>query len=80
MFPAQLTVGGAYVGAAEAHNEGDWEWVETSTPYTSIPWYPGQPDNGLNADCLVIWKDDNFFYGDIICEWKGNFICEIELV
>ena len=39
---------------------GDWTNINTKEKVSSIPWSPGEPTNGMNEPCVVLWKRTMF--------------------
>ena len=70
---------GWYIGATDKAVEGEFVWMDSKKPFTHNfrDWYPGEPGNyAHDQGCLVIWKSYGYQWGDISCEWRGNYICE----
>ena len=70
---------GWYIGATDKAVEGEFVWMDSKKSFTRKfrYWYPGEPRNGAhNEGCVAIWKAYGYHWGDITCEWKGNYICE----
>ena len=76
------TIGaGWYIGATDKAVEGEFVWMNSKTTFsnqqTFKDWYPGEPRNtNYDEGCVVIWKAYGLKWGDISCEFKGNYICE----
>lgn len=74
---------GFYTSGNDERLEGTFEWTDRGShlPVTYTDWHPGQPNNvGGDQDCLLMqYADSNYEWGDVGCNEKHPFICEINL-
>ncbi|OWF37287.1 uncharacterized protein LOC110440368 [Mizuhopecten yessoensis] len=72
---------GFYTSGNDERVEGRFEWTDQGAhlPVTYTDWHPGQPNNvGGDQDCLLMqYADNNYEWGDVACNEKHPFICEI---
>ena len=69
-----------WIGGTDKTTENLWIWDSSKTQITSSwqAWYPGEPSNSGNEDCLEIlsrvqgWNDKS-------CYVQQKYICEVEL-
>lgn len=67
------------LGGSDIRTEGTFLWNRNSRLITNNDWYPGQPDNGTNAqnqDCVCISSNQGYRWDDMDCEQHHQFICE----
>ncbi|XP_062605213.1 uncharacterized protein LOC134267002 isoform X2 [Saccostrea cucullata] len=51
----------AWIGGTDGGTEGTWVWVDTEDPFTYSNWYPGEPNNKNNEDCLQFYGTSRRF-------------------
>ncbi|XP_033743712.1 MAM and LDL-receptor class A domain-containing protein 1-like [Pecten maximus] len=72
---------GFYTSGNDERIEGTFEWTDHGShlPVTYTDWHQGQPNNvGGDQDCLLMqYADSNYEWGDVGCNEKHPFICEI---
>jgi len=82
----------AWMGAADAHAEGDWRWLDGAdfppSPQPNVSafrrWHAGEPNNGsfagVEQDCAAIALQGPFRgdWDDSLCEGGLASICETE--
>ncbi|XP_060083128.1 uncharacterized protein LOC132562401 [Ylistrum balloti] len=72
---------GFYTSGNDERVEGTFEWTDQGShlPVTYTDWHLGQPNNvGGDQDCLLMqYADSNYEWGDVACNEKHPFICEI---
>lgn len=72
---------GFYINGNDIDNENKFKWTSTGYPqniqYTNF--HQGQPNNvGDIQDCLLMeYPRFNYEWGDVACNEKHPFICEI---
>ncbi|XP_063405664.1 perlucin-like protein [Mytilus trossulus] len=71
--------GSFWLDGTDEYSEGKWEWASTGYALDYSNWYPGEPNNDGDEDCLMtgdsfkaLWNDDN-------CGSHQKFICEKKL-
>jgi uncharacterized protein (UPF0333 family) len=80
VFLLKTFCGRAWVGATDAHKEGDWRWGNRK-PIARDIWFKGQPDNQNNEDYAILdhrngvrllndVSADNQTRLGFICEWE----------
>lgn len=74
---------GFYTSGTDADNEHTFSWTNTGVPreIKFDNWHMGQPNNVAgNQDCLLMeYPNDDFKWGDVNCDTKHAFICEVEV-
>ncbi|KAL5005643.1 hypothetical protein ScPMuIL_016801 [Solemya velum] len=67
-----------WIGGTDAYVEGVWKWSYSGTDVLSSNWYPGQPDNFFNEDCLALpWGSrGDVKWEDRSCYNTLFFICQ----
>ncbi|KAI8797976.1 hemolymph lipopolysaccharide-binding protein, partial [Biomphalaria glabrata] len=73
---------GFYTSGSDVGNEHSFKWTDTGIPRPvtwSAGWHAGQPNNeGGNQNCLLMqYPADDYKWGDIECDSKHPFICEV---
>ncbi len=75
-FVAALSNGGAWIGATDEADEGNYRWV-SGERFTYAAFAPGEPDQKTRSNCLVLDVDDRWH--DRHCEDVSHTaICEID--
>ena len=64
-----------WVGGDDQSEEGNFKWLNGS-PVQGIPWYSGQPNNGGNEDCMMMYKPNGRFH-DYYCSNAFSFLCQL---
>uniref|UniRef100_A0A3B1INT3 C-type lectin domain-containing protein n=1 Tax=Astyanax mexicanus TaxID=7994 RepID=A0A3B1INT3_ASTMX len=66
-----------WIGLSDNETEGVWKWVDGSNLTTRF-WYPGQPNNNNNADCVLAGylSDPVNNWADYPCNTSLVWICE----
>ena len=77
-FVAGLTgKGNVWIGYNDRAQEGTWIWSITGKSGTYTNWSPGEPDNGGNSDCAILWSGQEWtFWDDVRCDHTQWFVCE----
>lgn len=55
-------------------------WSDSGTPYDFVytNWHAGQPNNVAgNQDCVLLQYGTNLEWGDVQCDQKHPYVCEI---
>ncbi|XP_062587631.1 perlucin-like protein [Saccostrea cucullata] len=65
-----------WVGATDAMVEGGWRWMPGFDPIGYDDWYPGQPNDDYNQDCMQLCHEFHYHWDDDHCEESKPFICE----
>ena len=72
--------GGSYphywIGLQDVTKEGDYKWIGINRPMTYNNWYPNQPDNTGDSDCVEVTTKSGFWNDDRCQYQKQPFICE----
>ena len=68
-----------WIGLTDFATEGKWRWQESHQEPAYLNWASGQPDNGVDEDCVTISGDpsyngwhDVFCNIDFINEWQDS--------
>ncbi|XP_048727628.2 asialoglycoprotein receptor 1-like [Ostrea edulis] len=67
-----------WIGLSDDSREGQWKWLPSGETSWFTDWAPGQPDNGHNEDCAVLFHQANYHWNDDQCDRSFYFICEKE--
>lgn len=72
---------GFWIGATDAHEEGNWQWIDPPSSMTrdQVTWMPTEPSNATREDCALLWMLADYKVGDYYCTSKMHPICEIEI-
>ena len=66
----------AWIGLSDSASEGDFEWVDGTTPGFTR-WYPGEPNDYAGAeDCVGVNFGQTGAWNDWGCETALPFVCE----
>lgn len=60
----------------DEYSEGQWEWASTGYALDYSNWYPGEPNNDGDEDCLVTGGNFKTLWNDDKCGSHNKFICE----
>ncbi len=69
-----------WIGATDSRQDGNWTWDNGGRPiYPGYAnWYPGEPDNLNDQDCMLYWIATGFAWDDQQCERLKGGICEAQ--
>ncbi|XP_052805947.1 perlucin-like protein [Mya arenaria] len=60
--------------------EGEWRYTSDDSLVTFFDWDPSQPNDGSYAECVVLWADQDYKWGDHPCVHVGSYsvyaLCE----
>ncbi|XP_053377463.1 MAM and LDL-receptor class A domain-containing protein 2-like [Mercenaria mercenaria] len=74
---------GWYTSGTDERDEGKFVWTDTGYPYpvNYTNWHIGQPNNVGNVqNCLLLqYSDVKYEWGDVNCQDKHPFICEMHV-
>ncbi|XP_046560573.1 uncharacterized protein LOC124269595 [Haliotis rubra] len=69
-----------WVGGNDMEIEGIWKWSASGERVTYTDWEPKEPEGCATCgDCMVIWPNYNYKWGDYPCHNQANFICEKQI-
>ncbi|KAK3099537.1 hypothetical protein FSP39_005990 [Pinctada imbricata] len=72
---------GFYTNGNDQGSEGTYQWTDSgvATTIKYFNWHQGQPnDVGSSQDCILMqYPDDGYKWGDVNCDEKHPFICEM---
>jgi hypothetical protein len=78
VFLAKTFPGTLWVGATDAHKEGDWRWGN-GKPVAKYLWCKGQPQNARGEDYGILHPSKGRMLHDAVLSWPVvGFICEWE--
>ncbi len=67
-----------WLGGNDLGTEGVWEWgYETGDLVVFSSWEPGQPNGGEDWNCIILWKEHNWFWGDYSCDALYYPLCQV---
>ena len=65
-----------WLGANDLSREGTWSWLSSNSDAKYTKFHGGDPNGGINENCLVMWYD-NVDWADAICATTLNIhVCE----
>ena len=66
-----------WIGMTDLNTEGafTWESGHKLTSDVSAHWYPGEPNNSGNEDCVTVGHADGRM-NDLKCSEKVKFVCQ----
>ena len=68
------------MGGTDVVKEGDFVWADgTHLPLNASVWFPGNPDNSYNEDCLHIFSGAIYRLNDIHCNVLMPYICQTDM-
>lgn len=62
------------LGATDMVRDGDWRRFADNTKLSYTSWAPGEPNDGVKSDCIVMKKSLNR-WGDVSCKDEYCFPC-----
>ncbi|XP_021340194.1 perlucin-like protein [Mizuhopecten yessoensis] len=66
-----------WLGGDDMSKEGEWRWTANGQPFSYTNWYPGEPNNYHDQDCLLAHiRGTHFYWEDWNCTSNFNFVCE----
>ncbi|XP_035695721.1 uncharacterized protein LOC118429347 [Branchiostoma floridae] len=69
---------GYWIGLNDINHEGGWHWSD-GVPLSSCSyknWYPGEPNNRGNEDCVHLLPNEGLRWNDNSCNARKYFICQ----
>ena len=63
-----------WIGATDVAKEGTFIWTSDNSTVGYENWYPGQPSNGVDEDCVTICHSEH--WNDAKCHKKFSYICQ----
>ncbi|XP_072046897.1 uncharacterized protein [Amphiura filiformis] len=68
---------GYAIGLTDRDQEGVFQWTDGS-PVDYTNWYPGEPNNAVNEDCVAVRSQEIWFFewNDFYCYEVGGYICK----
>lgn len=66
--------GSLWSGGRDDVTEGVFLWQQFQTAMSFTNWVPGEPNNGVHAQCLEIRNHGK--WSDAYCTDKYSFLCE----
>ncbi|ESO95872.1 hypothetical protein LOTGIDRAFT_175061 [Lottia gigantea] len=57
--------------------DGSWVWAGSVRTIDPLMWYPGEPSGRPGERCLMMVQKDNYLFGDLECDAKYPFVCEV---
>ncbi|XP_033732127.1 perlucin-like protein [Pecten maximus] len=67
---------GYWIDGNDLEVESEWQYSSIGKPLNYTDWGPGEPSNGANEDCLLLWGPYRFQMGDYYCYIHRRFICQ----
>ena len=56
------------------YEEGTFSWISDNSTLDFVNWYPSEPDNNNNQDCVSICRDEH--WADRFCISVWPYICK----
>ena len=76
---AKLTISGkgVWIGIDDKSHEGYYRYSSDASSVGYTNWASGQPNNYNDQDCVLLWTEKDFKWGDEHCSSiQASFICE----
>ncbi|KAH9490799.1 hypothetical protein Btru_043822 [Bulinus truncatus] len=73
-----------FVGLTDLGHEGVWSSIHSKHDPIFVPWYTGEPNNGLGYDCAYMERSYEWRYADLPCyhidtsSSTPRYLCEME--
>ena len=71
-----VQVGSWWTSGTDAGKEGVWRWAASLVPVGDFIWHSGQPNDGLNGNCLYLTASSFLGYDGRCSTSKLAVICE----
>ncbi|KAK6993548.1 C-type lectin domain family 3 member A-like isoform X2 [Biomphalaria glabrata] len=73
---------GVFISGTDADQEGHWINQRNNSTLKDVKWFRGEPGGGTVENCLVYWRDCNWYIGDHRCVLFSDaqyigYLCEI---
>ncbi|XP_052084102.1 perlucin-like protein [Mytilus californianus] len=65
-----------WIGAHDSEQESNFIWESDNTNLTFTDWFPGEPNDDNNEDCVHMRKSVNYRWNDYQCSERTSYICE----
>lgn len=87
LFLASFDIKDYWINLSDVIVQGEWAWLGNTrldAPSDSpsnelasyVRWGPTQPDNTPREDCVGLWLQGDFLFGDWPCSTRLHAICE----
>ena len=63
-----------WIGGTDAAVEGTFTWTSDNSTLGFVNWYPGEPNNSNNEDCMSVCRDEH--WNDDSCDKSYTYICK----
>jgi hypothetical protein len=77
-FPWLIATADFWIGATDLKAEGNWTWMPSVDKIEFTDWYPGQPNNDQDQNCMQLYHAYLYHWDDDHCNEHKSFICEKE--
>ncbi|NBR70218.1 MAG: hypothetical protein EBT69_08615, partial [Verrucomicrobia bacterium] len=74
-IPSGSGVNLIWLGASDGETEGVWKWV-TGERWGFTAWYPGEPNNDGNQDCLILEYSNHVYWDDFYGTSPASYLLE----
>ena len=68
-----------WTGATDLGMEGVWRWGRSGVTVGDFVWGSNQPDEGIIADCMVLYYGGGYLGYDSSCTNTRFPICQIQI-
>ena len=67
-----------WIGGNDMYEEGTFSWISDNSTLDFVNWYPSEPDNNNNQDCVSICGDEH--WADRFCISVWPYICKVPAI
>ena len=69
-----------WLGGTDRGHEGTWIWENSMEPVADFVWNQGEPNGGINGNCMQWYYGGGGVVGDTRCDYSGvHPLCQIPL-
>ncbi|XP_062570136.1 perlucin-like protein [Saccostrea cucullata] len=70
--------GSFWIGISDIIVEDRWEYSSDQSVVTINEFYPGEPNEHITGNCLILWAAYHGRWGDYYCSRPNKFICQTD--